>query len=245
MAESSNMLEAWWLAAVGGLEGEWRNVVDAWAKTEGGRRVRHELAGGSGGGPISRPVFPAPSQIFRALKTTPLHSVRAVILGQDPYHTPGMAEGLAFSVPAGQGIPPSLRNIFLELGASYGIPFAPAAGHLGAWAADGVLLLNNVLTVPEGQAAGHRGLGWESLTAALLDCLARSPQPIAFLFWGRDAQAHSVRIVRENHSVFEAPHPSPLSAYRGFFGSRPFTSANAHLTSCGAPPVAWDAILPT
>ncbi len=182
-------------------------------------------------------VYPPEGQVFRALELTPFASVRAVILGQDPYHEPGQAEGLAFSVHQGKW-PPSLRNIVTELCADTGCA-QPATGSLEPWARHGVLLLNTVLTVRRGHAFSHAGHGWEQLTSAIVDTVACREEPAAFLLWGRPAQVKGALIDHDRHVVVESAHPSPLSAYRGFLGSRPFSRANAGLRDRGAPEVDW------
>ena len=179
---------------------------------------------------------------FRALELTPLDRVRVVILGQDPYHGPGQAHGLSFSVRPGVKVPPSLVNIYKELQADLGI--APVRhGFLEHWARQGVLLLNTVMSVEGGKAASHRGRGWEAFTDAVIRAVAAQPEPVVFLLWGAHAQAKAafVRTVEQGgaHLVLSAPHPSPLSAYKGWFGSRPFSRANAFLAAHGAAPVDW------
>lgn len=182
-----------------------------------------------------RAVLPAAGRVFAALALTPPGAVRAVILGQDPYPTPGHADGLAFSVPPGVPLPRSLSNLFRELREDLGA--APAAGDLTPWAAQGVLLLNTALTVPAGEAGGHARLGWEGLAAEVLALV--SARPTAFLLWGRPAQAMGRHIGGEGHLVLASAHPSPLSARRGFFGSRPFSRVNAWLAGRGEPPIDW------
>ncbi len=187
-------------------------------------------------------VFPAAEDRFRALELTPLDRVRVVILGQDPYHGPGQAHGLSFSVRPGVRPPPSLVNIFKELHADLGI--APARhGFLEHWARQGVLLLNTVMSVESGRAASHRDKGWERFTDAVIRAVAAKPEPVVFLLWGAHAQkkAGFVRTLEQGgrHLVLNAPHPSPLSAYKGWFGSRPFSQANAFLTAHGAAPIDW------
>ena len=182
-------------------------------------------------------VYPPDGEVFRALARTPFASVRAVILGQDPYHEPGEAEGLCFSVRDGPW-PPSLRNIVAELCADIGCE-RPASGSLEAWAHHGVLLLNTVLTVRRGRANSHAGHGWEQFTSAVVDAISCRPEPVAFLLWGRPAQKKGALIDRDRHVVIETAHPSPLSAYRGFLGSRPFGRANVGLVARGAEPVDW------
>jgi len=187
-------------------------------------------------------VFPAADDRFRALELTPLPAVRVVILGQDPYHGPGQAHGLSFSVRPGVKPPPSLVNIFKEMQADLGIP--PARhGFLEHWARQGVLLLNTVMSVESGRAGSHRHRGWERFTDAVIRAVAAKPDPVVFLLWGAHAQTKAgfVRSVAQGgtHLVLAAPHPSPLSAYKGWFGSRPFSQANAFLTAHGAAPVDW------
>lgn len=182
-----------------------------------------------------RAVLPGADRVFAALALTPPVAVRAVILGQDPYPTPGHADGLAFSVARGVPLPRSLANIFRELRDDLGA--APAEGDLSPWARAGVLLLNTALTVPAGEAGGHAGIGWEGLAA---EVLARvSARPTAFLLWGRPAQALGRHIGGEGHCVLASAHPSPLSASRGFFGSRPFSRVNAWAAARGGPPIDW------
>ena len=182
---------------------------------------------------------PKPARWFRALRTVgPPNQVRVVILGQDPYHGRGQADGLAFSVPMGHPLPPSLRNIYKEIAASCGgIP--PASGDLTAWAEQGVLLLNDVLSVEHGEPRSHRNLGWQGVTSALVSaCVER---PAVFLLWGKHAQQHAdaIRALPQEHLILEAPHPSPLSAHRGFLGCGHFKKVNDWLESRGEPPIRW------
>jgi len=186
----------------------------------------------------TRIVYPEPNDIFNALHRTPYAGVKAVILGQDPYHGPGQAHGLSFSVKPGVALPPSLQNIFKELRDDLGVPI-PAHGHLTAWAERGVLLLNTVLTVREGEPNSHKGQGWETFTDAVVEALDRRDRPVAFVLWGSHAQAKGARIDATKHFVLRSPHPSPLSAHRGFFGSRPFSRINAWLESRGETPIDW------
>ena len=183
-------------------------------------------------------VYPPAPLTFRALELTPPGAVRVVLIGQDPYHGPGQAEGLSFSVPEGVRTPPSLRNIFKELASDIGLP-APRSGHLAPWARRGVLLLNSVLTVEAGQAGSHRKRGWEPFTDALIAHLACLDQPMVFMLWGAYAQAKAGLVANPRHLILAAPHPSPLSAHGGFFGSRPFSRANAFLEAAGAEPIDW------
>ncbi|NPD13663.1 uracil-DNA glycosylase [Xinfangfangia sp. D13-10-4-6] len=181
---------------------------------------------------------PAAENIFRALTLTPRQSVRVVILGQDPYPTAGRAQGLAFSFPP--GVPPrdSLKNILAELASDTGQ--SKSDGDLAGWARQGVLLLNTTLTVPLGQAYGHKGWGWQHLTGQILQATAQDG-PRAFLLWGAPAQKLCAKLPRDGHLFLESAHPSPLSAYRGFFGSRPFSQTNAWLEAQGQPQIDWQA----
>lgn len=186
------------------------------------------------------PVFPPREELFTAFRLTPPAQVRCVIFGQDPYHEPGQAHGLSFSVKEGVKLPPSLRNIFKEMAADTGLP-CPACGDLRYLAKQGVLLLNTVLTVEEGKANSHKAFGWQSFTSAAARALNGFPQPIAYILWGAGAQAMKSCIASPAgpRLVLESAHPSPLSAYRGFFGSRPFTQVNDFLASHGSPPIRW------
>lgn len=183
-------------------------------------------------------IFPAGNDIFNALNSTPFETVKVVILGQDPYHGPGQAHGLCFSVRPGVEIPPSLRNIYKEIAADLGI--APArSGCLQSWAEQGVLLLNAVLTVESGKAAAHQGRGWERFTDRIIALLNEQGQHIVFMLWGSYAQKKGQIIDRSRHLVLESPHPSPLSASRGFFGNHHFSRANQYLLANGRDAVDW------
>ncbi len=181
------------------------------------------------------PVYPDMYDIFNALKITDYNAVKAVILGQDPYHGPGQAHGLSFSVKDGIQPPPSLVNIFKEYNSDLGYPI-PKSGDLTKWAVNGVLLLNTVLTVRGGEAASHRGLGWEIFTDRIIELLNKREKPIVFILWGRFARDKKKLITNPNHFILEAAHPSPLSAYNGFYGSRPFSKTNEFLAD---DPVNW------
>ncbi|HOX50854.1 MAG TPA: uracil-DNA glycosylase [Fibrobacteria bacterium] len=183
-------------------------------------------------------VYPPGGRIFAALDATPYESVRAVILGQDPYHGPGQAHGLCFSVPAGIRPPPSLVNIHKELASDLGLPL-PRHGSLEKWAAQGVLLLNTCLTVRAGAPLSHQGRGWERFTDRIVELVAQKPDPVVFLLWGSPAREKTQRVDLSRHGVIASPHPSPLSAHRGFFGSRPFSRANALLRQWGRPEIDW------
>lgn len=183
-------------------------------------------------------VYPDMYHIFQAFEWTPFSQVKVVILGQDPYHGPHQAHGLSFSVQPGVPVPPSLQNIYKELQDDLGI--APVDhGYLKKWADQGVLLLNSVLTVRDGQAFSHQGHGWERLTDVAIHQLSERPKPVVFILWGRAAQNKMTLIDQTRNIVIKSAHPSPLSASRGFFGSRPFSKANAALTAMGEEPIDW------
>lgn len=183
-------------------------------------------------------VYPPADDVFNAFNLTPLSEVKVVILGQDPYHGEGQAHGLCFSVKPDVEIPPSLVNIYQELKDDLGCQI-PDNGCLVKWAKQGVLLLNTVLTVRAHQAFSHRGIGWEEFTDAAIRVLADQDRPMVFILWGRPAQAKKAMIHNPKHLVLEAAHPSPLSAYRGFFGSRPFSKTNEFLKEHGVAPIDW------
>ncbi len=183
-------------------------------------------------------VYPPGKDIFNAFNFTPLEKVKAVILGQDPYHEPGQANGLCFSVHPGVRIPPSLVNIFAELHDDLGFP-VPDNGDLTKWAGEGVLLLNTVLTVRAHAANSHRNIGWEEFTDAAIRVLAGLDRPLVFILWGSAARKKKSMITNPRHFIIESAHPSPLSAYNGFFGSRPFSRCNEYLKSEGIEPIDW------
>lgn len=183
-------------------------------------------------------VYPNMYDIFNSLKYTPYENVKAVIIGQDPYHGPGQAHGLCFSVKAGVKPPPSLQNIFKEMQNDLGIA-PPNNGELTDWAKQGVLMLNTVLTVREGQANSHRGKGWEQLTDEIIRKLNERDKPIAFILWGGNAKTKETLITNSIHGIFKAAHPSPLSAYNGFFGCRHFSAVNHFLLTNGIEPINW------
>ena len=189
-----------------------------------------------------RVIYPPRGQRLTALALTPLEAVKVVILGQDPYHGPGQAHGLAFSVQDGVPPPPSLVNIFKELESDLGIA-PPANGNLSKWARQGVLLLNNTLTVQQAKAGSHAGRGWDAITDACVSAVAEREVPCVFILWGSHAQKKAGRVralgQRADHLVLKTPHPSPLSAYRGFFGSKPFSQSNAFLESHGVGAIDW------
>lgn len=216
----------------------WRAALEPVLATPQARRLGGWLCAEEAAG---RTLYPPRGSRLRALELTPLESVKVVILGQDPYHGPGQAMGLCFSVPEGVPPPPSLANIYRELAADCGV--APAAhGDLSGWARQGVLLLNASLTVEAGKAGSHAGRGWEAITDACVAAVAARPEPTVFILWGSHAQATAARIAGladGPHCLIRSPHPSPLSAHRGFFGSRPFSRANMFLEQRGRAPVDW------
>lgn len=183
-------------------------------------------------------VFPPSEEIFTAFHLTPLSEVKVVIIGQDPYHNVGQAHGLCFSVKPDVEIPPSLVNIYQELHDDLGCAI-PNNGYLVKWASQGVLMLNTVLTVRAHMANSHRGKGWEEFTDAAIRALNKQDKPIVFILWGRPAQMKKSMLNNPNHLILEAPHPSPLSAYRGFFGSKPFSKTNQFLQERGLAPIDW------
>lgn len=183
-------------------------------------------------------VFPPHDEVFTALHLTAYADTRVVILGQDPYHGLGQAHGLSFSVPPGTDIPPSLRNIHKELETDLGLT-PPGHGSLTSWASDGVLLLNSVLTVRAHSAGSHRKQGWETFTDRVIEVVAAKPEPVVFILWGNYARAKKALIGVGRHHIIESPHPSPLSASRGFLGSRPFSQANEALAAADRPTVDW------
>ncbi|MDD6980370.1 MAG: uracil-DNA glycosylase [Clostridia bacterium] len=189
----------------------------------------------------TRTVYPDMYRIFNALKSTPYSQVKAVILGQDPYHGAGQAHGLCFSVQPGVEPPPSLVNIFKELATDIGMP-TPRGGCLQSWADQGVLLLNTTLTVRAGAPLSHRGHGWETFTDAVIKKLNDAPHPIVFLLWGGNARSKKSLITNPKHLILETVHPSPLSAYNGFFGCRHFSKCNAFLTKNGMTPIRWESV---
>ena len=186
----------------------------------------------------SRQIFPNPDDIFNAFHLTPLKDVKVVILGQDPYHNDGQAHGLCFSVKPDVEVPPSLVNIYKELQDDLGCRI-PNNGYLVKWAKQGVLMLNTVLTVRAHQANSHRGIGWEQFTDAVIRAVDAQDRPIVFLLWGRPAQMKKSMLHNPKHLILEAPHPSPLSAYRGLFGCKHFSQTNAFLEKNGLAPIDW------
>ena len=216
------------------LEGAWAEALAAEFHKDYYRElykfIRQEYA--------SKTIYPPSDKIFTALHLTPLESVRVVILGQDPYHEPGQAMGMSFSVPEGVEIPPSLKNIYKEIHEDIGERI-PESGDLTRWARQGVLLLNAVLTVRAHQANSHKGKGWEQFTDAIIRAVEGQDRPIVFLLWGRNARDKKELIRNPEHLVLEAAHPSPLSAYNGFFGCRHFSKCNKFLEAHGVEGIIW------
>lgn len=186
----------------------------------------------------SNTIFPPAGQIFNAFNTCPFNNVKVVILGQDPYHGPGQAHGLCFSVNDGIQFPPSLQNIFKEITSDLGIP-APKTGNLTRWAEQGVLLLNATLTVRASQAGSHQGRGWEEFTDAVIKTISEKAENVVFILWGSYAIKKKTLINASKHCILTAPHPSPLSSYRGFFGCKHFSQTNTYLISKGKTPIEW------
>ena len=221
------------------LPESWRSALDPVLATPRLRALESYLAAEEATG---KTIYPPRNQRFAALEHTPLDAVKVVILGQDPYHGPGQAHGLAFSVPQGVAIPPSLRNIYNELETDLGI--APAShGNLTRWADQGVLLLNTALTVEAGQAGSHQRRGWEEFTDAAVAAVAVRPEPSVLVLWGAHARKKTAGVAGlgpdSPHLVLTSAHPSPLSAYAGFFGSKPFSRANAFLEANGRGAIDW------
>ena len=186
----------------------------------------------------SRTIFPPAGQIFNAFNTCPFNNVKVVILGQDPYHGPGQAHGLCFSVNDGIPFPPSLQNIFKEISSDLGLQI-PSSGNLTRWAEQGVLLLNATLTVRASQAGSHQGKGWEEFTDSVIKIISEKAENVVFILWGSYAIKKKSLINASKHCILTAPHPSPLSSYRGFFGCKHFSQTNTYLTSKGKTPIEW------
>jgi len=217
------------------LRAEWLSLLKEEFESDYMDRLRHFLLSEKKTG---KEIYPPSGEWFAALDATPPDEVKVVILGQDPYHGPGQAHGLSFSVSGGQRIPPSLQNIFRELASDLGCE-PPSHGDLSGWAAQGVLMLNSVLTVERGRAGSHQGKGWELFTDAVIQVINRRPLPVVFLLWGAQAQRKGETIDSSRHCVLAAPHPSPLSAHRGFLGCGHFSAANRFLMEHHRGPVDW------
>lgn len=221
------------------LPSSWRAALEPALESSEARRLGGWLRAEEAAG---KAIYPPRGQRLRALELTPLDKVKVVILGQDPYHGPGQAHGLAFSVPEGVRVPPSLANIYKELEDDLGVK-VPPHGNLESWAKQGVLLLNNALTVEAGLAGSHQNRGWEAITDAAVAAVAKRPEPSVFILWGSHARKKAARIPElqgnTRHLVLTSPHPSPLSAHSGFFGSKPFSKANAFLEAHGRGAIDW------
>jgi len=217
------------------MEESWKRVLAKEFEQPYMAKLRAFLMEEKGKGKI---LFPPGSQIFHAFDATPFDRVKVVILGQDPYIGPGQAHGLCFSVPQGIPAPPSLVNIYKELQSDMGIPPAPH-GNLESWTEQGVFLLNAVLTVEAGLSASHQKRGWETFTDAVISTLNEQRQNLVFILWGSYAQKKGQHIDRKRHLVLQSVHPSPLSVYRGFYGSKPFSQTNAYLQKTGQTPISW------
>ena len=216
------------------FDNDWEKPIQQELQTDYYQNLRHFLIKEY----RNQVVYPPMHDIFNAFHLTPLSQTKVCIIGQDPYHGPGQAHGLAFSVKPGVAIPPSLLNIYKELEADLGCPI-PSHGCLTTWAKQGVLLLNAVLTVRSGEAGSHRNAGWEIFTSRIIEILNVRAEPVIFILWGRDAQNKKALISNSQHPLIASPHPSPLSAHRGFFGSRPFYRANELLKTQGTDPIDW------
>lgn len=217
------------------LHSSWKRRLQQELQTERMLRLKEFLISEFKKGQI---IYPPPPETFAALNLAPFEKVKVVIVGQDPYHGAGQAHGLCFSVREGVPFPPSLRNIFKELNSDLGVP-APTSGSLVKWAEQGVLLLNAVLTVSEGAAASHEGMGWEEFTDKVIHLLNEEKENLVFVLWGSYAQKKAAFVDRQKHFVLESPHPSPLSAYRGFFGTKPFSQVNKYLKSKSIKEIDW------
>jgi uracil-DNA glycosylase len=226
------------LSAEDAVPTSWKPALDPVLATPQARKLGGFLKAAEAAG---KPIYPPRGQRLAALELTPLNAVKVVVLGQDPYHGAGQAHGLCFSVAKGVKVPPSLVNIYKEIESDLGLP-RPAHGNLEAWARQGVLLLNNALTVEEGKAGSHQNLGWEAITDAAVAAVAAKTEPCVFLLWGSHARNKAARVPglsASHHLVLTAPHPSPLSAYNGFFGCKHFSQANAFLEAQGRGAVDW------
>ncbi|MDE0763318.1 MAG: uracil-DNA glycosylase [Cellvibrionales bacterium] len=218
-----------------GIDGEWRRLLKSHMESGSMAHLMAFLERRRRAGAV---VYPPQKYLYAALRETPYEAVRVVIIGQDPYHGLGQAHGLCFSVQPQVGVPPSLRNIYRELTEDVGF-HAPQHGCLSHWADQGVLLLNAVLSVEHGDPGSHRGCGWEGFTDDIIERLNEHSDRLVFMLWGSLAQKKAAQVNRQHHWVLEAPHPSPLSAYRGFFGSRHFSQCNRYLIDAGDAPIDW------
>jgi uracil-DNA glycosylase len=216
----------------------WQQALEQEFKSDNMQQLRATLAQQRAHGAI---IYPPQQEIFSAFELTPLDKLKVVILGQDPYHGPNQAQGLSFSVPATQKIPPSLKNIYKELHADLNIPL-PTHGYLGSWAQQGVLLLNSILTVEQGKPGSHQNLGWQIFTDKVIKIINAQDTAIIFLLWGAYAQSKAALIDPHQHIILKAAHPSPFSAYRGFLGCKHFSTVNKILRSTGRSEINWASI---
>lgn len=221
------------------LDNDWDDILASEFQSDYYKKIRYWLKKEY----AEQTIYPPMEDIFNALRYTPYQDVKAVLLGQDPYHGPGQAHGLCFSVKEGVPPPPSLKNIFQELESDLGFP-PPQNGTLTKWAEQGVLMLNTTLTVRRGQANSHKNLGWTTFTDAIIRKLNERETPIVFLLWGGNARSKVKLITNPNHLILESVHPSPLSAYGGFFGCRHFSRCNEFLQAHGETPIDWDLSTP-
>lgn len=219
----------------GQIQGRWREILEPELNKDYMHKLRiflqHEYS-------LGKTIYPHRSDYFNAFNSTPFEMVKVVVIGQDPYHGPGQAHGMCFSVKEGVAFPPSLKNIFQELHSDLNLPI-PKSGCLESWAKQGVFLLNSVLTVEQGKAGSHQGKGWELFTDVVVKELNDRLQSLVFVLWGSYAQKKASFVDRKKHFVIECVHPSPLSSYRGFFGSKPFSKINQYLLSKGLSPIDW------
>lgn len=216
------------------IENDWRPILEKAAQKESYKELKQFLINEI----ETEEIYPEKENIWQAFQWTPYHKVKVVLLGQDPYHGENQAHGLSFSVKPDVSVPPSLRNMYKELETDLGIP-PVSHGYLKKWAQEGVLLLNTVLTVRKGQAHSHQNKGWENLTDDVIRALNEREKPVVFLLWGNAAKSKQKMIDETKHAVITSVHPSPLSAYRGFFGSRPFSKTNEALKEIGEEPIDW------
>lgn len=217
------------------LEASWLKHLQGEFEKEYMLRLKEFLAAELARG---KTIYPYGKEIFSAFSETPFDQVKVVIIGQDPYHGPGQAHGMCFSVKPGVKPPPSLVNIYKELSDDLGVAI-PHSGYLGKWAEQGVLLLNSVLTVEHAQAGSHHGKGWEHFTDRVIEVLNQEKEHLVFILWGSPAQKKAAKVDAKKHFILKSPHPSPLSSYRGFFGSKPFSQANKYLQRVGLGPIDW------
>jgi len=217
------------------IEPEWKVALESYLATPEFQKTAEYIRGEY----LNKTIYPKPADIFRAFWLTPFSQVKVVILGQDPYHNTGQAHGLSFSVPDGIDTPPSLKNIYKEIESDLGVSKCGVGGSLESWAKQGVLLLNAMLTVVAHQPASHQKKGWEQFTDTVIKTVSDKNEHVVFLLWGNYARSKKVLIDITKHLILEAPHPSPLSAYAGFFGCKHFSACNEYLSKHGRDPITW------